>query len=68
MWDLLVFMGSTTILMVMIGYFVDPRQMFEDVKSLRGTDSRIDHLERRISELEAETGDEPQSRSPKGFR
>lgn len=68
MWDLLIFMGSTTILMVMIGYFVEPRQMFEDIKSLRGTDSRIDHFERRISELEAEIGDEPQSKSSKGFR
>ncbi|QIZ77544.1 MULTISPECIES: hypothetical protein [Alteromonadales] len=54
MWELVSFMIAFGILMLVMNYFVDPRQLIEDVRELKGADKRIEVLEERVARLEAE--------------
>ena len=52
MWDLVSFMLAMGVLILIVNYWMDPKQLIEDVKSLKQSDSRIDELERRVAEME----------------
>lgn len=52
MWELVSFMLAMGVLLFILNYLMDPRQLIEDIKALKGSTSKIEELERRIEELE----------------
>lgn len=52
MWDLVWYMLGFAVFMLIVNYTFEPSKLIEDIKSLRGSSSKIDELEARIAELE----------------
>ena len=52
MWDFVSLMLAIGVFVFILNYWMDPKQLIEDVRSLKSSDGRVDELERRVSELE----------------
>lgn len=52
MWELVSFMLGLAVFMFIVNYWMDPKQLIEDIKSLKGSSSKVDELEARVAELE----------------
>ena len=52
MWDLVWYMLGFAVFMLILNYTFEPSKIFEDIKSLRGSSSKVDELEARVAELE----------------
>ncbi|WP_299807553.1 hypothetical protein [uncultured Shewanella sp.] len=52
MWELVSFMLAFGVFMLIMHYWMDPRKLIEDIRSLKQSSDRIDLLEQRIIELE----------------
>lgn len=52
MWELVSFMLGLAVFMLIVNYWMEPKQLIEDIKSLKGSSSKVDELEARVAELE----------------
>lgn len=52
MWELVSFMLGLGVFMLIMHYWMDPKQIIDDVKSLKGSNTRVDDLEKRVAVLE----------------
>ncbi|RXJ72224.1 hypothetical protein CS022_16880 [Veronia nyctiphanis] len=52
MWDVVSLMLAIGVMMLIINYWMDPRQIIDDIRTLKGSNDRVEKLERRIEELE----------------
>lgn len=52
MWELVSFMLALAAFFFIVNYMFEPKQLIEDIRGLKQSDSRIDELEKRVAELE----------------
>ncbi|MEQ3513948.1 hypothetical protein ABMY35_11485 [Pseudoalteromonas sp. BZB3] len=52
MWDLVSFMLGLVVFMFIINYMFEPQKIIEDLKSMKGSNAKIEALEKRVEELE----------------
>ena len=52
MWELVSFMLGLAVLMFIINYMFEPQKIIEDLKSMKGSNTKIEALEKRVEELE----------------
>ncbi|GIU08500.1 MULTISPECIES: hypothetical protein [unclassified Shewanella] len=52
MWELISFMLAFGVFMLIMHYWMDPKKLIEDIRSLKQSSDRIDLLEERVIELE----------------
>ena len=52
MWELISYMVAFGVLMLVINYWMEPKQLIEDIRALRGSSSKVEALEIRVAELE----------------
>lgn len=52
MWELVSFMLAMGVFMLIVNYFMEPKKLIEDIRSLKSSSSKVDELELRIEELE----------------
>ena len=52
MWEIVSFMLAVVVLVFILNYGFDPKQLVEDFKSLSSSSSKVEALELRVSELE----------------
>ena len=52
MWDLVSFMLGLVVFMFIINYMFEPQKIIEDLKSMKGSNTKIEALEKRVEELE----------------
>ena len=52
MWELVSFMLGLAVFMFIINYMFEPQKIIEDLKSMKGSNTKIEALEKRVEELE----------------
>ncbi len=52
MWDLVSFMLGLVVFMFIMNYMFEPQKIIEDLKSMKGSNAKIEALEKRVEELE----------------
>ncbi len=52
MWELVSFMLGLAVFMFIINYMFEPQKIIEDLKSVKGSNTKIEALEKRVEELE----------------
>lgn len=52
MWELVSFMLALVVLIFILDYGFDPKQLVKDFRALSGSSSKVEELELRVSELE----------------
>ncbi|ALO42674.1 hypothetical protein [Pseudoalteromonas phenolica] len=53
MWELVSFMLGLAVFMFIINYMFEPQKIIEDLKSMKGSNTKIEALEKRVEELES---------------
>ncbi|WP_076539807.1 hypothetical protein [Shewanella sp. UCD-KL21] len=52
MWELVSFMLAMGVFMLILNYWMEPKKLIEDIRSLKGSSSKVEELEIRVEELE----------------
>ncbi|WP_372769830.1 hypothetical protein [Pseudoalteromonas sp.] len=52
MWELVSFMLGMGVFMLIMNYWMEPKKLIEDIRSLKGSSSKVEELEARVAELE----------------
>ena len=52
MWELVSFMLGMGVFMLVMNYWMEPKKLIEDIRSLKGSSSKVEELESRVAELE----------------
>ena len=52
MWELISFMLGMGVFMLVLNYWMEPKKLIEDIRSLKGSSSKVEELEIRVAELE----------------
>lgn len=52
MWELVSFMLGLAVFTFIINYMFEPQKIIEDLKSMKGSNTKIEALEKRAEELE----------------
>lgn len=52
MWELVSFFLGFAVFMLVLNYFMEPKKLIEDIKSLKGSDKRIEALEQAVHQVD----------------
>lgn len=52
MWELVSIVLGIAVFMLIFNYVAEPEKLIEDIKSIKGSPSKIEELEKRIEALE----------------
>lgn len=52
MWDVVSLFAAMAVLMLLLHYFIEPKQIIKDIQALKGSNSKVAQLEQRVETLE----------------
>jgi hypothetical protein len=54
MWEFVSLFAAMAVLMLLLNYFMEPKQLIKDIQALKGSNSKVELLEKRVATLEAQ--------------
>lgn len=52
MWEVVSLFAAMAVLMLLLNYFMEPKQLIKDIQTLKGSNSKVAQLEQRVETLE----------------
>jgi hypothetical protein len=52
MWEVVSLFAAMAVLMLLLNYFMEPKQLIKDIQALKGSNSKVAQLEQRVETLE----------------